>query len=259
MTPIIEVKALTKHFGGLRALEEVSFKVREGSIVSIIGPNGAGKTTLFNCLTGLTRPTGGHIYLKDREITGLPSHEIVRYGIARTFQNIRVFKEMTVLENVMVGEHIHIKTGLLSAIMRGKGFRSKEQEAADLAMEYLGFVGLEDRAHTAAFNLSYGDQKRLEIARALATKPSILLLDEPTAGMNPQETSAVMELILRLQKIGKTIILIEHDMKVVMGISEMIVVLDHGVKIAEGTPDVVRTDPLVIEAYLGRGSLVEAH
>lgn len=259
MNSIIEVKDLTKHFGGLRALEEVSFKVREGSIVSVIGPNGAGKTTLFNCLTGLTRPTSGHIYLKDKEITGLPPHEIVRYGVARTFQNIRIFKEMTVLENVMVGEHIHIKTGLLSTIMRGKGFRSKEQEAADLAMEYLGFVGLEDRANTAAFNLSYGDQKRLEIARALATKPSILLLDEPTAGMNPQETSAVMELILRLQKIGKTIILIEHDMKVVMGISEMIVVLDHGVKIAEGTPDVVRMDPLVIEAYLGRGSLVEAH
>lgn len=259
MNPIIEIKDLTKHFGGLRALEEVSFKVREGSIISVIGPNGAGKTTLFNCLTGLTRPTSGHIYLGEREITGLPPHEIVRHGIARTFQNIRIFKEMTVLENVMVGEHIHIKTGLLSSIIRGRGFKSKEQEAVDLAMEYLGFVGLADSAYTPAFNLSYGDQKRLEIARALATKPDILLLDEPTAGMNPQETSTIMELILRLQKIGKTIILIEHDMKVVMGISEMIVVLDHGVKIAEGTPDAVRMDPLVVEAYLGRGSLVEAH
>lgn len=258
MSFILEVKDLTKHFGGLRALEEVSFKVKEGSIVSVIGPNGAGKTTLFNCLTGFTKPTSGHVYIWDRDITGLQPHEIVHYGVARTFQNIRVFKDMTVLENVMVGEHIHIKTGLLSSIIRNRGFKSREKDAVDLAMEYLGFVGLEDRASTVAGNLSYGDQKKLEIARALAAKPFILLLDEPTAGMNPQETSAIMELILLLQRMGKTIILIEHDMKVVMGISETIVVLDHGVKIAEGSPDVIRTDPLVIEAYLGRGSLVEA-
>lgn len=258
MSYILEVKDLTKHFGGLRALEEVSFKVMDGSIVSVIGPNGAGKTTLFNCLTGLTKPTKGHIHMGEREITDLQPHEIVSSGIARTFQNIRLFKEMTVLENVMVGEHIHIKTGLLQAILRNKGFKSKEKDAIDRAMEYLGFVGLENKAHLPALNLSYGDQKRLEIARALATEPQIILLDEPTAGMNPIETSSVMELILRLQKLGKTIILIEHDMKVVMGISETIIVLDHGVKIAEGPPDAVRTDPLVIEAYLGRGIFAEA-
>ncbi len=254
---ILHVKELRKHFGGLKAIEDVNFKVREGSIVSIIGPNGAGKTTLFNCLTGLIRPDSGHIYLGDKDITGHQPHEIVRCGIARTFQNIRLFRKMTVLENVLVGEHIHLKTGLLQAILRGRQYNQMEQEAVQMAMEYLSLVGLEDRAFMPAFNLPYGDQKRLEIARALAAKPSLILLDEPTAGMNPQETSGIMELILRLQKIGKTIILIEHDMKVVMGISETIIVLDHGVKIAEGTPDTVRMDPLVIEAYLGSGNLVK--
>lgn len=253
MSYILEVRELSKRFGGLRALDAVSFKVKEGSIVSVIGPNGAGKTTLFNCLTGMTRLTGGHIHLNGEKITGLQPHEIVAYGIARTFQNIRLFRGMTVLENVLVGAHIHIRTGFLQAIIRGRGFISREQEAVDTAMEYLGLVGLEERAFTPAFNLSYGDQKRLEIARALATKPSILLLDEPTAGMNPQETSTIMELILQLQRLGKTILLIEHDMKVVMGISETVIVLDHGVKIAEGTPDYIKRDPLVIEAYLGRG------
>jgi branched-chain amino acid transport system ATP-binding protein len=250
---LLEVRELTKHFGGIRALEEVSFKVKKGSITSIIGPNGAGKTTLFNCLTGLTKPTRGVIHLADADITGRSPHRVVALGIARTFQNIRLFRDMTVLENVMVSQHQQMHSGLLRILARHRSFLSEEENARRRALEYLGLVGLEYVADTPSFNLPYGDQRRLEIARALATEPSILLLDEPTAGMNPQETSEVMEIIRNLQKLGKTVILIEHDMKMVMGVSETIVVLDHGIKIAEGTPDMIKNDPLVIEAYLGKG------
>jgi len=250
---LLEVRELTKHFGGIRALEEVSFKVKKGSITSIIGPNGAGKTTLFNCLTGLTKPTRGMIRLTDTDITGRSPHRVVSLGIARTFQNIRLFRDMTVLENVMVSQHQQMHSGLLKILTRHRAFLSEEENARRRAMEYLGLVGLECSADIPSFNLPYGDQRRLEIARALATEPSILLLDEPTAGMNPQETSEIMEIIRNLQKLGKTVILIEHDMKMVMGVSETIVVLDHGIKIAEGTPDMIRNDPLVIEAYLGKG------
>lgn len=249
---LLEVRDLTKHFGGIRAIEEVRFRVMEGSITSIIGPNGAGKTTLFNCLTGITQPTKGRVSFLDTEITGFRPSSIVKLGIARTFQNIRLFKEMSVLENIMVSQHCRTGAGLFASILRGNAFKKEEKIIEEKALEYLELVGLEDFAETLSWNLPYGSQKRLEIARAIATEPRLMLLDEPTAGMNPQETSEMMELIKKLQELGKTIILIEHDMKVVMGISENIVVLDHGVRIAEGTPGEIRKNPLVIEAYLGK-------
>jgi len=255
---LLEVRGLTKHFGGIKAIEDVSFRIEQGSIASIIGPNGAGKTTLFNCLTGITKPTKGSVHLSGIDITGLPSHKIVGLGIARTFQNIRLFREMTVLENVLISQHLKISTGLFGTLMKDNAFLSKEKAAREKALEYLGFVGLCDSAHVPSLNLPYGGQRRLEIARAVATDPVLLLLDEPTAGMNPQETGEIMEIIMRLQKLGKTILLIEHDMKVVMGISETIVVLDHGVKIAEGAPGTIKKDQMVIEAYLGRQEHAQA-
>ncbi len=252
---LLEVRGLTKHFGGVKALEEVDFRVEENSIVSVIGPNGAGKTTLFNCLTGLTRPTKGRIHLEGADITGSSPHRAVRLGIARTFQNIRLFREMTVLENVLVSQHLRIRSGLFGVLFRNRNFLRDEKEAVERGLEYLALVGLEGAADVTSFNLPYGDQRRLEIARALAAEPTLLLLDEPTAGMNPHETSEIMEIIWKLQKLGKTIVLIEHDMRLVMGISESIIVLNHGVKIAEGPPEAIRKDSLVIEAYLGKGTL----
>lgn len=251
---ILEIRELTKHFGGVKALEEVSFRVREGSIMSIIGPNGAGKTTLFNCLTGLTRPTKGRVRLSGSDITGLSPHRIVALGIARTFQNIRLFRDMTVLENVLVAQHLRMRSGLFNILAGHRDFLAEEHEAVRRARGYLGQVGLEGMADITSFNLPYGDQRRLEIARALATEASLLLLDEPTAGMNPQETTEIMETIRKLRELGKTVVLIEHDMRVVMGISETIIVLDHGIRIAEGPPEIIRNDPLVVEAYLGRGA-----
>jgi branched-chain amino acid transport system ATP-binding protein len=249
---LLEVRDISMHFGGIKAIEEISLRVKEGIIMSIIGPNGAGKTTFFNCLTGLAKPAKGSILFSDTDITRLAAHDIARLGISRTFQNIRLFREMSVIENVMVSQHCRTRSGLIGSITRLKKFRDEEREVREKALEYLEFVGLSDSAETISGNLPYGAQRRLEIARALAAEPLLILLDEPTAGMNPQETSEVMALIRNLKELGKTVLLIEHDMKVVMGISDWISVLDHGVKIAEGFPSEIKKDQAVIEAYLGK-------
>jgi branched-chain amino acid transport system ATP-binding protein len=248
---LLQTQCLTKHFGGLCAVDAVTLAVEEGQIFSIIGPNGAGKTTLFNCLTGFYPPSSGQITFAGKDISRLRSHQISRRGIARTFQNVRLFGEMSALENVMVGFYSHTRTGVLRSMLQTPFARREDRRTAEQALELLRSVGLANHSDTWARNLAYGDQRRLEIARALATQPKLLLLDEPAAGMNPQEIVAIMELIRRVRDQGKTVILIEHHMQVVMGISDRIAVLDYGEKIAEGTPDEVRNNPDVIKAYLG--------
>jgi len=254
MAGLYVADSITKAFGGLVAVSDVSFEIPQGSIVSIIGPNGAGKTTFFNMLTGLYRPTRGRIAFEGRDITHTRPDRITKRGIARTFQNIRLFSTMSALENVMVGAHARMHAGLFGSILRTPSVRREEAEVTDKAREMLEYVGLKSDLHEqTASNLSYGDQRRVEIARALASDPKLLLLDEPTAGMNAQESQVLTEFMdqLRREK-DLTIVLIEHDMKVVMGVSEHIWVLDHGEKIAEGEPDKIRKNDRVIEAYLGK-------
>lgn len=252
---LLSALKVIKRFGGLTAVNSVDFDVEPRSITAIIGPNGAGKTTFFNIMTGIYRPEEGSVVFNGKSLIGLRPDQVNAAGIARTFQNIRLFGNMTVVENVLVGMHARLRLNVAEAILHTAGFRRQEQGALRAAAEILEFVGLREKSNELAKNLPYGDQRRLEIGRALASKPLLLLLDEPTAGMNPQESLDAMGLFRRIRdERGVTVLMIEHDMRVVMGISERITVLDYGQKIAEGTPDEVRREQRVIEAYLGRGA-----
>ena len=255
MAELLKAEHVSEVFGGLKAVSDFDFHINEGELVGLIGPNGAGKTTAFNLFTGVYQPTSGTITFGGQSIVGLKPYEITQRGIARTFQNIRLFSELTVLENVKIAFHFHVKYGLLESVLRvGRYFREEEQIEKE-SLELLKIFHLEDKADEVAKNLPYGAQRRLEIARALAAKPKLLLLDEPAAGMNPQETQELMEMIRWIRReFGLTVLLIEHDMSLVMGICERIYVLEYGMVIASGTPDEIKNDPEVIRAYLGAGA-----
>ncbi|MBA1278242.1 high-affinity branched-chain amino acid ABC transporter ATP-binding protein LivG [Pseudomonas stutzeri] len=250
--PILEVSGLTMRFGGLLAVNGVGLTVHDKQVVSMIGPNGAGKTTVFNCLTGFYQPTSGEILLDGEAIQGLPGHKIARKGVVRTFQNVRLFKDMTAVENLLVAQHRHLNTGFISGLLKTKAFRESEHEAMDFAAHWLEQVNLTDIANRPAGTLAYGQQRRLEIARCMMTRPRILMLDEPAAGLNPRETEDLKALIGMLRDThGVTVLLIEHDMKLVMSISDHIVVINQGCPLADGTPEQIRDNPDVIKAYLG--------
>ena len=250
--PLLHIDALCMRFGGLLAVDNVAFTLQEGEIFAIIGPNGAGKTTVFNCISGFYRPSSGRIDLEGQNIAGLGSHTVATHGLVRTFQNVRLFKNMTALENLLVAQHRHLRTSLLAGLFKTRAYRDAEQEAMENALRWLDYMGLREFANRAAGNLAYGHQRRLEIARCMITRPRLLMLDEPAAGLNPQEKLDLQGLIQRLRQEHKvTVLLIEHDMSLVMGVSERILVMEHGKPIALGTPEAIRNDERVIKAYLG--------